>query len=385
MSKFIYTTALSKIRKLKKRIKVIPGGTSSSKTYSIIPILADRAIKTPNISISVVSESIPHLRRGAIKDFLTIMKSLGRYKDECWNRTMLTYTFSNGSYIEFFSADVEGRVRGPRRNILFINEANNISFDTYFQLAIRTSHDIFMDFNPSSEFWAYTELKDDPDAEWLTLTYKDNEALSQSIINEIEKAREKGKTSSYWANWYKVYGLGQLGSLEGVVFNNWKVIDQMPKEAKLLGFGLDFGYTNDPTAVVAIYECNGQRILDEIIYRTGMVNGDIAAILPKGPVVYADSAEPKSIEEIRRTGVYIKPVTKGADSVNFGIQTIQDHDYLVTSRSTNLIKELRSYCWDTDKTGKRLNKPIDKFNHAIDAWRYHEMQTLGIKKDVFFF
>lgn len=382
---FTYTTAIKKLRQLKKRIKVIPGGTSAGKTFGILPILIDLATRTPLLEISVVSESVPHLRKGALKDFLKIMKATGRYIDSHYHQTLLTYTFTNGSYIEFFSADQEDKVRGPRRNVLYINECNNINFDTYHQLAIRTSHEIWLDFNPSNEFWAYTELKDDEDAEWLTLTYKDNEALPESIVKEIEKAKEKAKTSSYWENWWRVYGLGQIGSLEGVIFSNWKVIDQMPKEAKLLGFGLDFGYTNDPTAVVAIYECNGQRILDEIIYRTGMVNGDIAAILPKGPVVYADSAEPKSIEEIRRTGVYIKPVTKGADSVNFGIQTIQDHDYLVTSRSTNLIKELRSYCWDTDKTGKRLNKPIDKFNHAIDAWRYHEMQTLGIKKDVFFF
>ena len=382
---FTFTTAIKKLRSLKKRIKVIPGGTSAGKTYGILPILIDLAARTPLLEISVVSESVPHLRKGALKDFLKIMKATNRYIDPNYNRTLLTYTFTNGSYIEFFSADQEDKVRGPRRHILYINECNNINFDTYHQLAIRTSQEIWLDFNPSNEFWAYTELKDDEDAEWLTLTYKDNEALPESIIKEIEKAKEKAKTSSYWENWWKVYGLGQIGSLEGVIFSNWKIIDLLPKEAKLLGFGLDFGYTNDPTAIVAIYEWNGQRILDEIIYRQGMVNGDIAAILPKGPVVYADSSEPKSIEEIRRTGVYIKPVTKGADSINFGIQTIQDHEYLVTSRSTNLIKELRSYCWDTDKTGKRLNKPIDKFNHAIDAWRYHEMQTLGIKKDVFFF
>ena len=381
---FVYTTAIKKLRRLSKRIKVIPGGTSAGKTFGILPILIDLAARTPLLEISVVSESVPHLRKGALKDFLKIMKATNRYIDANYNRTLLTYTFTNGAYMEFFSADQEDKVRGPRRNVLYINECNNINFDTYHQLAIRTSQEIWLDFNPSNEFWAYTELKDDEDAEWLTLTYKDNEALPESIVKEIEKAKEKAKTSSYWENWWRVYRLGQIGSLEGVIFSNWKVIDQMPKEAKLLGFGLDFGYTNDPTAIVAIYECDGKRILDEIIYRTGMVNGDIAAILPKGPTVYADSAEPKSIEEIRRTGVAIRPVTKGADSINFGIQTIQDHDYLVTSRSTNLIKELRSYCWDTDKTGKRLNKPIDKFNHAIDAWRYHEMQTLGMKRDVFF-
>ena len=314
------------------------------------------------------------------------MKATGRYIDANFNRTLLIYTFSNGSYIEFFSADQEDKVRGPRRNILYINECNNINFDTYHQLAIRTSHEVWLDFNPSSEFWAYTELKNDPDAEWLTLTYKDNEGLPESIIKEIEKAKEKAKTSSYWNNWWKVYGLGQVGSLEGVIFSNWKQIDQLPLDARLIGTGLDFGYTNDPTAIIDIYQWNGKRILDEVCYRTGMVNSEIAKELKGKPIVYADSAEPKSIEEIKRQGITIKAVVKGADSINFGIQTIQANDYLVTSRSTNLIKELRSYCWDSDKTGQRINKPIDSYNHIIDAWRYHEMMTLGIpKKEVFFF
>jgi len=382
---FVFTTAIKKLRRLQRRIKVIPGGTSAGKTFGILPILIDLAARTPLLEISVVSESVPHLRKGALKDFLKIMKSTNRYIDAHYHQTLLTYTFSNGAYIEFFSADQEDKVRGPRRNVLYINECNNINFDTYHQLAIRTSQEIWLDFNPSNEFWAYTELKDDEDAEWLTLTYKDNEALPESIVKEIEKAKEKAKTSSYWENWWRVYGLGQIGSLEGVIFSNWTIIDEIPKEARLVGLGLDFGYSNDPTAITAIYEWNGKRVVDEICYRTGMVNGDIAAILPKGPTVYADSAEPKSIEEIRRTGVDIRPVTKGTDSIKFGIQVMQDQQYLVTRRSTNLIKEFRSYCWDTDKTGQRLNKPIDKYNHAIDGLRYHEMQTLGIKRDVFFF
>ena len=381
---FVYTTAIKKIRKLTKRIKVIPGGTSAGKTYSILPILIDKACKTPNLEISVVSESVPHLRKGALKDFLKIMKATGRYIDSNYNRTLLTYTFSNGSYIEFFSADQEDKVRGPRRNILYVNECNNISFDTYFQLAIRTSHDIWIDFNPSADFWAYTELENDEDAEWLTLTYLDNEAVPESVVKEIEKAKEKAKTSSFWDNWYKVYGLGQKGSLEGVIFSNWKQIDSLPKDARLLGSGLDFGYTNDPTSIIDVYLWNGKRILDEVCYRTGMVNSDISRELNNKPIVYADSAEPKSIEEIKRQGIRIKPVTKGTDSIIFGIQTMQSQDYLITSRSVNLIKELRSYCWDTDKTGQKINKPIDKFNHALDAVRYHEMMTLGIPKKEFF-
>lgn len=385
MSDFVYTTAISKLRKLKKRVKIVPGGTSAGKTFGILPILIDSAIKTPGLEISVVSESIPHLRKGALKDFLKIMKATNRYIDANYNRSFLTYTFSNGSYIEFFSADQEDKVRGPRRNILYINECNNITFETYHQLAIRTSLSIWLDFNPSNEFWAYTELKNDEDVEWLTLTYKDNEGLPESIVKEIEKAKEKAKTSKFWENWWNVYGLGQLGSLEGVIFSNWRKIDSLPPEARLIGYGLDWGYTNDPTAVVAVYEWNGKRILDEIVYRQGMVNADIAPYLPKGTIVYADSAEPKSIEEIRRFGVMIKAVTKGADSINFGIQIMQSQEYLITARSTNLIKEFREYCWDTDKTGKKLNKPIDRMNHGIDAVRYHEMESIGIKHDFFTF
>lgn len=397
---FVYTTAIRKLRTLKKRVKVVPGGTSAGKTFGILPLLIDQAIKTPFLEISVVSESIPHLRKGAMKDFLKIMKETGRYIDKNWNRSYLTYTFTNGSFIEFFSADQEDKVRGPRRNILYVNECNNISFDTYHQLAIRTSLSIWLDFNPSNEFWAYDELKDDDDVEWLTLTYKDNEGLPDSIVVEIEKAKfkayhnpnltdglnaENNIKNKYWANWWRVYGEGLLGSLEGVIFSNWSQIDSIPPEAKLVGSGLDFGYTNDPTSLIDVYEWNGKRILDERVYRQGMVNSEIVPFCTKGIIVYADSSEPKSIEEIRRFGVMIKGVTKGADSITFGIQVMQSQEYLITSRSVNLIKEFRQYCWDTDKTGRKLNKPIDLWNHAIDAVRYHEMESIGIAHNFFTF
>ena len=169
--------------------------------------------------------------------------------------------------------------------------------------------------------------------------------------------------------------------LEGVIFSNWKTIDNLPKDAKLIGIGLDFGYTNDPTAIIEIYNYNGQRILNELKYQTGMLNSDIAKELPKHVPVYADSSEPKSIEEIKRYGITIKGVTKGKDSINYGIDVMQRQEYLVTSNSVNLIKELRAYCWDTDKAGTRLNKPIDTNNHAIDALRYHEMETLGLNSN----
>jgi len=384
-NEFIVTTALKKLLKLKKRIKVVPGGTSAGKTYSILPILIDKAIKEKFLEISVVGESIPNLRRGALKDFIKIMQTTNRWIDDHYSRTLLKYTFTNGSFNEFFGADQPDKLRGPRRHILYINECNNVNFESYQQLAIRTSNEVWLDFNPTHEFWVHTELENDEDVEHLKLTYLDNEALSESIVKEIEKGKVKAKTSKYWANWWNVYGLGELGSLEGVIFNNWKLIDIVPSDAQLVGLGMDFGYTNDPTAIIEVYKWNGKRILNEVCYRTGLVNQDIAKLLPSGIVIYADSAEPKSIEEIRRTGKYIKGVTKGKDSIMFGISTMQSQEYLVTKQSSNVINELRYYCWDTEKNGKKLNKPVDMWNHAIDAIRYHEMESIGINNTVFTF
>ena len=321
------------------------------------------------------------LRRGALRDFEKIMKSIHRFVDERYNKSLLKYEFSNGSFIEFFSADDASKLRGGRRSILYINECNSVSFESYNELSIRTKDEVFLDYNPTAEFWVQTELEGQEDADKIILTYKDNEALDIGIISQIEKNIKKAATSNYWKNWVRVYVDGEMGQLEGVVFSNWKRIDTIPNEAKLIGIGMDFGYTNDPTSIIEVYKLNETRILNEITYQTGLLNSDIAKLLPKNVPVYADSAEPKSIADIQRYGITIKGVTKGKDSINYGIDVMQREDYLVTSQSTNLIKELRSYCWDTDKTGKRLNKPIDNFNHAIDAVRYHEMETLGMNKN----
>ena len=375
------TTAIDKILALKKRIKIIQGGTSAGKTFGILPILIHKAADTPNLEISIVAESIPHLRRGALRDFLKIMKWTNRYFDDRYNKSHLRYDFANGSFIEFFSADDSSKLRGARRDILYINECNNITFDAYNEMAIRTRKEVYLDFNPANEFWVHTELKHESDADFIILTYKDNQGLDDGIVQQIEKNRLKAKTSTYWANWWRVYGLGEIGQLQGAVFSNYKLIDKIPDEARLIGIGIDFGYTNDPTSIIEVYKHNETRILNELTYQTGLLNSDIAKILPKNVPCYADSAEPKSIRTIQLSGITIKGVTKGRDSVNYGIDVMQRENYLVTSQSTNLIKELRSYCWDTDKTGKRLNKPIDNFNHAIDAVRYHEMETLGMNKN----
>jgi phage terminase large subunit len=374
----VQTTAQSKISKLKKRIRIVQGGTSSSKTFTILPFLIHYAADKPNSEISVVSESIPHLKRGALKDFLKIMDWVGNFNPNNFNKSNLTYKFANGSYIEFFSADQPDKLRGARRDILFINECNNVSFESYQQLAIRTKKFIYLDYNPTNEFWVHTELMQDDNSDFVILTYKDNEALDPAIVKEIEKAKIKAETSTYWDNWWKVYGLGQIGTLEGVIFNNWQTIDVLPNDARLLGYGLDFGYSNDPTAIVEVYKWNDKRIINEICYQKELSNSQIAKFIKTQEDCYCDSAEPKSIAELKAFGINARAVRKGTDSINFGIQVMQEQEYLITKSSTNLINELRKYAWDKDKkTGAKLNKPIDNFNHAIDAFRYHEMESIG--------
>jgi len=379
---FKYTTAIKRIRRMTARKKVIQGGTSAGKTYAILAVLIHIAAKAKT-EISVVSESIPHLRRGAMKDFGKVMQWTNRWRDEGWNKTLLTYTFANGSTIEFFSADQEAKLRGARRQVLYINEANNIEFEAYHQLAIRTSEAIYIDFNPVSEFWAHTEVLAEQDSELIVLTYRDNEALPATIRDDIEAAQVKAATSTYWANWWKVYGLGEVGSLQGVVFDDWQQVDGIDFAGdKLVAIGLDWGYTNDPTAVVAVYKRGSAILLHELIYQNGLTNQDIAGHLRKLGIgrswpIIADSAEPKSIEEVHRLGFNIHPATKGADSIRNSIDILKRQPLLVTRESTNLIKELRNYTWDTDKTGASLGVPIDRYNHAIDAVRYVALNKLS--------
>ena len=383
---FQRTTAINKLIKLTQRKRVVQGGTSAGKTFGILPLLIDYAAKNPKTEISIVSETIPHLRRGAMKDFLKILDWTNRFKNENWNRTLLTYNFENGSYIEFFSADQESKLRGARRHILYINEANNLTFEAYHQLAIRTSKYIWLDFNPTAEFWAHTEVLKEDDSELIVLTYKDNESLSETIVRDIESARDKADTSTYWANWWKVYGLGEVGSVQGTIFTNWESIDKIPDAARLVGIGLDFGYSVDPTAAVAIYKYNNQYILDEIIFQKELSNREIANLLKDYRVmIIADSAEPKSIAELQSYGLKVLGALKGKDSIVHGIQLIQQQSLLVTKKSINLIKELRGYTWATDRNGQPTGDPIDILNHTMDAMRYgfsHIIQMPGYGKYV---
>ena len=380
---FKYTTAISRIRRMTARKKVIQGGTSAGKTLAILAVLIDIAAKKKT-EISVVSESIPHLRRGAIKDFAKVMQWTGRWVADRWNKTLLTYHFANGSIIEFFSADSEARLRGARRQVVYINEANNIDFESYYQLAIRTSEAIYIDFNPTHEFWAHTEVLPEQDAELVILTYNDNEALPDTIKRDIELNRTKAETSAYWANWWKVYGLGQVGTLQGAIYEDFEVVEGIDvSRAKFVALGLDWGFSNDPTALVAIYRQGDCLLVQELLYSTGLTNQDIADKLRSLGItraweIVADSAEPKSIEEIYRLGFNIKPAEKGPDSVRNGIDILKRFKLQVTKDSTNLIKELRSYTWATDKEGKNTGVPIDSFNHACDAMRYVALNKLRV-------
>lgn len=375
---FQKTTAQTKIARLRKRVRVVQGGTSSSKTFSILPMLITYAVQKPKQVISIVSESIPHLRRGAMRDFINIMTSTGIYRDSQYNKSNLIYEFSNGSIIEFFSADQSDRLRGSRRDVLFVNECNNIDFESYHQLAVRTRKFIYLDYNPTSEFWVHTELLNDVDTDFVILTYKDNEALEESIVKEIEKAKEKALTSQYWDNWWKVYGLGQTGQVSGTIYTNWSQIDTIPSEARLIYNGLDFGYSVDPSVAVSIYKYNNSYIVDELFYRKGLSNSEIFNLLKGSNVLtVCDSAEPKSIAELQSYGLKCVGAEKGKDSVNFGIQLIQQQNLLITKRSVNLIKELRGYVWETDKSGKETGNPIDAFNHGLDAMRYAFTKVIG--------
>lgn len=315
---------------------------------------------------SVVSESIPHLKRGAMRDFKNIMVAHHYWSDSNWNATDSIYTFETGSKMEFFSTDNGDKLRGARRDRLFCNEANNITFDAFSQLEVRTKDFVFLDWNPTNEFWYYTEVKQRNDVDFIILTYKDNEGLPE----EIRLAIEQRKTN---AQWWQVYGEGRLGEVEGKIYKDWQIIDTLPHEARLVRRGLDFGYTNDPSSLVDIYEYNGGFILDEQFFQNGMSNKQIADFikaLPDQCLVVADSAEPKSIDDIKSYGISIIGSTKGADSVRNGINQVQSQRISMTKRSVNVIKEYRNYMWKTDKNGKTIEEPEHFFSHSMDAVRY---------------
>jgi phage terminase large subunit len=366
------TQATRKIFSLTKRIRAVCGGTSASKTVSIVIWCIDycQRLQGKDKLVTVTSESYPHLQKGAMLDFETIMKDRGYWKDENWNSTRHEYTFETGNKLEFSTFDTYSKAHGARRDVLFVNEGNNMPYNIVDQLMVRTRETVWLDWNPTSEFWFYSEiLPKRDDVDFITLTYKDNEALDLVTISEIES--HKGNKQ-----WWTVYGLGQLGTLEGRIYQGWVEIDDIPSEAILRRYGQDFGYTNDPTVIEAIYYWNGAYIIDEVAYQKGLSNKSIADILlnRERAMVVADSAEPKSIQEIYDYGINIVGAKKGQGSVLQGIQWVQGLKIFITKRSVRTLKGYRNYLFTQDpKTGKFINEPDDtihEWSNPMDAVRY---------------
>lgn len=384
---FQKTTAIKKMLAMTQRKRVIQGGTSSGKTYGIIPILIDWAIKNPRTRITIVAESIPAVKDGAVKIFKDIMFETNRWIDHHWIGNPMEYTFSNGTVIQFKSFDSIGKAKASgKRDVLFLNEANHISFEIADALMIR-SKQTWIDFNPDNEFWAHTEVMQEHNAEFLLLTYRDNEGIPPETLEDLQIKIEKAKTSDYWKNWCRVYIDGEIGNLQGVVFENWSLCEEIPKDAEFICYGLDFGFTNDPSAFGSMFRYNGDLYVDELFYQTKLTNSDIISKLKelgitRQQMIVADSAEPKSIEDLRRAGFRIEGAKKGADSIRNSIDTLQAYKIHVTKRSINLIKELRNYKWVIDRDGKSTGQPIDAYNHAIDGiLRYPALNRL--KKSTF--
>jgi phage terminase large subunit len=347
----------------KKHI-VNQGSARSSKTFSILQLLYLTALrsKTP-LLISVVSQTLPHLKRGAIRDFQNFLKTDGYWNEDAWRRGDFIYSVGC-SEIEFFSVDNAGKVYGPARDYLFVNEANRIEWEIYLQLSIRTRLTCFIDYNPTREFWAHTELLIRPDVAYIHSTFKDNDYIEQSIVNELIEAGKRNE------NFRRVFVEGEIGQIEGTVFDNWSEGLQPDIELPVL-FGQDYGFSNDPTTLVRVVidDRNRKLYLTELLYKAGLNTDNILHVnrsLCGNGLIIGDSAEPRLIDELLNRGCNIRAAVKGQGSISAGIMAMQDYELIVHPDSHNLKKELRNYVWIDNKSGL----VIDDFNHLIDAARY---------------
>jgi len=357
------------VKESKAKIQVHQGGSRSGKTFSILTALIELCHKNSGLVITICRKTFPALRATSMRDFFEILNREDIYNPDLHNKSDATYQLW-GNMVEFISIDQPQKVRGRKRDVLFINEANEINLEDWRQLLLRTTGKVLIDYNPSDEFhWIYDEVIPREDAAFFQTTYQDNPFLPQSVVMEIERFKEADE------NFWRVYGLGERGASQATVFTHWKEVDQIPNEFKPLNYGLDFGYTNDPTAIVQTFTDGHGFAVDELCYATRLTNSDISKVLrdsgvSRSDVIICDSAEPKSIDEIHAHGFNTHGARKGKDSVKNGIQFLHSRPLLVTARSVNVIKELRNYKWKEDKNGKQLNEPVDSFNHAIDAMRY---------------
>ncbi|MCP3895888.1 MAG: terminase [Bacteroides sp.] len=358
------------------RVNVNQGGTSSGKTYSLIQLLFTLAVADPMQVITVVGQDVPNLKKGAYRDAKTILA-----RDEfLWsffnvNETDRVMTGQNGSVIEFTSYKDAQDAKSGKRDYLFVNEANGISYEVYWQLAMRTRKKIFIDYNPNARFWAHENLIGREGVKLIISDHRHNPFLSKEEHDKIEGIEDE----ELW----KVYARGKTGQIMGLIYRNWDIVDKMPDTYKQRWCGLDFGFTNDPTSLIDVRLSGGELYLDELVYSTGMLNNDIYEAyksLCNGILVIADSAEPKSIAELRNLGMRIEPAIKGRDSIKNGIDILKRYKIHVTRRSINLRKELLSYKWKVDRDGSTTNKPIDSYNHGLDSCRYVALNQLLIKR-----
>lgn len=358
-------------------VNVNQGGTSSGKTYAIEQVLFTRAVSEKCI-ITVAGQDIPNLKVGAIRDANEMVSNSTQLKQllaKPYNKSDRFFEFKSGSIIEFKSYEDAQDAKSGKRDYLFVNEANGIPWEVYTELALRTRKQVFVDYNPNSQFWVHEKVIGQPGTQLFITDHRHNPFLTEKIRQKIEALKDIDQ--ELW----KVYARGLTGKIEGLVFRNWNLVDDIPADAKYIASGLDFGFTNDPTALVQVFMQNGELWLDQLIYETGLTNQDIGAKLNELGIgrksIVADSAEPKSIEELRRMGFNIEPADKGKDSVNASISKIKTYKINVTRRSVNLRKELMNYKWKVDKlTGNSVNEPIDFFNHCIDAVRYPVLNKL---------
>lgn len=355
------------------------GGTSSGKTYAILQVLFTKALES-ECTITIVGQDIPNLKVGAFRDALDIINSDDSIKQQIfhYNRSDRIFTFKNNSIMEFNSYDNQQDAKSGKRDYLFVNEANGIPYNMYEQLSLRTRKQVYIDYNPDTSFWVHDKIIPTNTTELIISDHRHNPFLSSKVREKIEALKERDE--SLW----KVYARGMTGRIEGLVLKKWYVLNESFEDKKLIGYGIDFGFTNDPTSLIEVRMQDGDLYVQELIYETGLTNKDISDRMEvlgvsKGALIVADSAEPKSIEELRRRGWTIDGVKKGADSVMFGINLLKGYAINVHSSSKNLIKELEQYKWKVNKNGDSLNVPIDDYNHAIDALRYLIMHKFSKK------
>ena len=363
------------LKESKNKITIEQGGTRSGKTYNIIMfIIFDYCLRNRNKIVTVCRKTFPALRSSVMRDFIEILRSHNMYSEEYHNKSNSEYHL-NGNLVEFISLDQPQKVRGRKRNLLFINEANELAFEDWQQLVFRTEDKIILDYNPSDEYhWIYDKVKDRDDADFYITTYLDNPFLEPSIKAEIERLKDTDE--QYW----QIYGLGQKGISKATIFN-FTETNVIPEDAEFVSYGADAGYTNDPTTLVSVYKKDYNLYIKEHLYQTQMTTFDIhnkwkQIGITREPI-YFDSAEPRLIEELRRMGWNVRPSIKGADSVNAGIDLLKRFKIHIYKDSHNAIQEFRNYKWQEDKSGKLMNKPVDKNNHLIDATRYATYSVLS--------